>query len=88
MIYSDIANFPCDLCAKRFKRKRDLAVHRRQVHQGIKNIRRDENVSCDVCGKIYRQKTSLAVHMKIHEGENTEIFSDKLYLTRWDFTLL
>nr|XP_029724059.1 zinc finger protein 677-like [Aedes albopictus] len=51
----------CDLCDKKFKLKKNLQDHRRNVH-GPKRHK------CPVCGKLFASKERLGRHTHVHAG--------------------
>ncbi|XP_014871933.1 zinc finger protein 93-like isoform X2 [Poecilia latipinna] len=54
--------FKCDICGRRYTRKRTLKKHYR--------IHTDERpFSCQLCRKSFSQSSSLTVHKRIHTGE-------------------
>ena len=54
--------FPCDICGKAFKHKRNLNNHTR-IHNGEKPY------ACETCEKTFTHSSSLADHERIHTGE-------------------
>ncbi|EFO12905.1 hypothetical protein LOAG_15627, partial [Loa loa] len=51
--------FKCDICEKKFIRKRDLVVHN-ITHTG------ERRFECDICGKSFTLNSNLLVHMRAH----------------------
>ena len=47
MVHTDMPEWPCPDCGKKFKRKFDLNRHRVTVHLGVRNF------PCDLCGKRF-----------------------------------
>ena len=55
--------YNCDLCGKVFGKSKNLKMHVKTVHQGIK-------MSCHVCTKEFCNKEDLKTHIKRdHEGD-------------------
>ncbi|XP_033990994.1 zinc finger protein 91-like [Trematomus bernacchii] len=54
--------FHCSVCAKKFKHRGNLNIHKR-THTGVKPFR------CSLCSKMFTQKAGLDYHWKIHTGE-------------------
>ena len=53
--------FPCDICGKAFKHKRNFNGHTR-THTGEKPY------ECEICEKTFAQSSSLDQHKRIHTG--------------------
>jgi uncharacterized Zn-finger protein len=51
--------FTCNVCLKIFKRKDNLMVHIKSVHEGRK-------FSCEICKKSYTRKYVLDKHKEAH----------------------
>lgn len=47
MVHTELPDWPCPDCGKKFKRKFDLNRHRVTVHLGVRNF------PCDLCGKRF-----------------------------------
>lgn len=56
--------FSCLLCAKRFKRQKDISDHVRRVHE-----KKQEPQVCPYCDKVISSKCGLTVHIRTHTGE-------------------
>ncbi|XP_064593330.1 zinc finger protein 653 [Zonotrichia leucophrys gambelii] len=59
--HAGVREFTCATCAKSFKRRNHLEVHRR-THTG------ERPLQCEVCGFRCRQRASLTWHMRRHGG--------------------
>ena len=56
-------DYNCDSCGKIFRKCKNLKIHVKTIHQGIKQ-------SCLVCTKEFCNKEDLKTHMKrVHEGD-------------------
>ena len=56
-------DYNCDSCGKIFRKCKNLKIHVKTIHQGIKQ-------SCQVCTKEFCNKEDLKTHMKrVHEGD-------------------
>ena len=60
-----IKSFACDICDKRFKQKKYLESHTKEVHQNKKL----DPFRCDSCEKVFSAAGSLKRHVKtVHEN--------------------
>ena len=57
--------FRCYFCQKAFKKKGDLNVHTKRIHEKIKDVQ------CEVCFKRFGLKDDLKKHMEIHNPDTT-----------------
>lgn len=55
-------NYQCSVCARRFKRKTELVVHKR-IHSGEKPF------ACEFCPMKFAQSGTLIEHRRYHTGE-------------------
>ena len=56
-------DFQCDLCEKAFYEVKVLNLHKKRVHEGIRNY------ICKICGKTFKQDHHLKNHTRgVHEG--------------------
>jgi uncharacterized Zn-finger protein len=55
-------HFPCDICRKAFKLKKDLIIHTR-FHTGEKPY------ECEICKKAFSNSSNLTEHKRVHTGE-------------------
>lgn len=63
MVHSELPEWPCPDCGKRFKRKFDLNRHRVTVHLGVRNF------PCDLCGKRFADMKDMTRHKNaVHYG--------------------
>ena len=54
---------------KAFGTEKEMKVHKKSVHEGIKPIRHHENVKCNFCGKTFSRGSGLKRHIaSVHEG--------------------
>ncbi|XP_050092180.1 zinc finger protein 595-like [Anopheles aquasalis] len=54
--------FPCDICGKVYKARRDLLGHKRETHGEAK-------FECDICQKRFTTRSRLKQHRNYHVGE-------------------
>ena len=70
-VHNKIKDAFCDLCGKAFGTEKEMKVHKKSVHEGIKPIRTDKNVKCNFCGKVFSRGHHLKRHIaSVHEGIN------------------
>jgi len=63
MVHTDLPEWPCPDCGKKFKRKFDLNRHRVTVHLGVRNF------PCDLCGKRFADMKDMNRHKNaVHYG--------------------
>merc|ERR1719402_208213 len=63
MVHTDLPEWPCPDCGKKFKRKFDLNRHRVTVHLGVRNF------PCDLCGKRFADMKDMTRHKNaVHYG--------------------
>lgn len=63
MVHTDMPEWPCPDCGKKFKRKFDLNRHRVTVHLGVRNF------PCDLCGKRFADMKDMTRHKNaVHYG--------------------
>jgi len=63
MVHTELPEWPCPDCGKRFKRKFDLNRHRVTVHLGVRNF------PCDLCGKRFADMKDMTRHKNaVHYG--------------------
>lgn len=55
----DSAKFVCNFCKSSFQKKRDLRIHIRKDHLGLKHI------LCKICGKDFRSSYKLNTHLYV-----------------------
>lgn len=60
--------YPCKVCERTFKTKRNLIRHFDAVHRNIKSFK------CPLCEKCFSTRSNMQVHMTIHEKD--ACFSD------------
>ena len=58
--------FPCDICGKAFKLKKDLITHTR-IHTG------ERPYECDICKKAFISSSHLTRHKSIHTQVKSHI---------------
>ena len=61
LTHSDVKNFECLECGKKFQRKSNLNTHM-LIHTDVKNF------ECFECGKKFKHKSGLNEHMLTHTG--------------------
>nr|XP_024214341.1 zinc finger protein 35-like [Halyomorpha halys] len=71
--------FPCSLCGKHFKTRKQIPTHIKTVHYDLINkagsqLNYDRRYTCDACGRSYKNKRSLTSHEKIECGKNRRYF--------------
>uniref|UniRef100_A0A2M4CJ42 Putative c2h2-type zn-finger protein n=1 Tax=Anopheles darlingi TaxID=43151 RepID=A0A2M4CJ42_ANODA len=54
--------FPCDICGKVYKARRDLLGHKRETHG-------EPKFECDICHKKFTTRSRLKQHRNYHVGE-------------------
>jgi len=63
MVHTELPEWPCPDCGKKFKRKFDLNRHRVTVHLGVRNF------PCDLCGKRFADMKDMTRHKNaVHYG--------------------
>ena len=63
MVHTELPEWPCPDCRKKFKRKFDLNRHRVTVHLGVRNF------PCDLCGKRFADMKDMTRHKNaVHYG--------------------
>lgn len=66
-VHSDIYNFECSLCDKKFKRMPSLRLHQK-IHEGGCTL------PCSFCGKVYASYSGFKKHLAKHNSkENVEV---------------
>ncbi|XP_022668244.1 zinc finger protein 697-like isoform X2 [Varroa destructor] len=61
---SDLLDYGCDSCGKRFARKGNLKTHVRSVHT------KEKPFACGVCGKCFSQKGNMQTHLRTHNKDD------------------
>lgn len=61
VIHSNLKEFECKLCDKKFNQRSNLDTHIKNVHNKVKDY------ECPKCHKKFTQKGNLSKHMIIHE---------------------
>ena len=74
----------CSKCEKSFSRNRDIEMHIKTVHEGVKDIQ------CTKCKKCFAQKSNMKQHQKIcqnvspHKNETSYNVTEKKIKTEID----
>jgi hypothetical protein len=73
MVHTELPEWPCPDCGKKFKRKFDLNRHRVTVHLGVRNF------PCDLCGKRFADMKDMTRHKNaVHYGMKIKWNSRKM----------
>lgn len=66
-VHSDVYNFQCTMCEKKFKRMPSLRLHEK-IHEGGCTL------TCTFCGKLYASYSGFKKHVAKHNSkENVEM---------------
>lgn len=65
-VHSDVYNYKCTLCEKKFKRMPSLRLHQK-IHEGGCTL------TCNICGKNYASYSGFKKHLTKHNSKENEV---------------